>query len=457
MSVVSNTDSASARKPSRLHSFFINRNFALLFLGQGVSLLGDQVFVTILIVWVAAQIALHQSWGPLATSGLMIAGILPTMLVGPVAGVFVDRWKYRHTMLWMDLLRAGLLAALCLLPLLQGHSDPLVILILIYVALFCENVCAQFFSPARFALIGDIVPEEKRPQATGMEQVTQALAAILGPPLAAPLLFGVGAQWAFLFDMLTFVVSFCTIWAIRVAPSMQQPAQAAGTHDESGQRAGIQAEFMEGLHFVFGKRVIRALVVSIFLLTLSIGAFAPLSVFFVQQNLHASVSATGILLAFFGAGGILGAILFGAFAQRIGIKPLFVSSIFLAGILFICFSRLNNFLIACIVVLVLGSMQAGLNVASAPILLKETPRNFMGRVAAVIGPVTTVGSLISVLGAGYVSGVLLARLHLQALGLTFGPIDTVFTISGIIVLLAGAVAAFSLFETKESAQATRLP
>jgi MFS family permease len=458
MSVVSNTDSASARKPSRLHSFFINRNFALLFLGQGVSLLGDQVFVTILLVWVAAQIALRQPWGPLATSGLMIASILPTMLVGPVAGVFVDRWKHRHTMLWMDLLRAGLLAALCLLPLLQGHSDPLIILMLIYVALFCENVCAQFFSPARFALIGDIVPEEKRPQATGMEQVSQALAAILGPPLAAPLLFGVGAQWAFFFDMMTFVVSFCTIWAVRATPSMQQVGrEASGTHDGNGRRAGIQAEFMEGLRFVFGKRVIRALVISIFLLTLSIGAFAPLSVFFVQQNLHASVSATGILLAFFGAGGILGAILFGVFAQRIGIRPLFVYSIFLAGILFICFSRLNNFLIACIVVLALGAMQAGLNVASAPILLKETPRNFMGRVSSVIGPVTTAGSLISVLGAGYVSGVLLARLHLQVLGLMFGPVDTVFTISGIIVLLAGAVAAFSLFETKESAQVTRHP
>lgn len=458
MSVTSNTGPASARKSSRLNSFFINRNFALLFFGQAVSLLGDQVFVMILIVWVAAQIALNQPWGPLATGGLVIASMIPSVLVAPLAGVFVDRWDRRRTMLWMDLLRAALLAALCLLPLLQRHVNLLLLLALVYTGIFCENVCAEFFSPARFALIGDIVPEEKRPQATSMEQITQALAAILGPPIAAPLLFGVGAQWAFLFDMLTFVVSFCTIWAVHAPPYTQSAAQkttGSANPVKSAHRTGIRAEFMEGLHFVFGNRVIRALVVSIFLLTLSIGSFTPLSVFFVQHSLRASVLDTGILIAFFGAGGILGAVLFGAFAQRIGIRKLFVVATLLSGILFILFSRLNNFLVACIVLVALGSMQAGLNVAFSPLLLKETPKNFIGRVSSVISPLTTLGSLISILGAGYVAGVLLARLHLQVLGLMFGPVDTVFTISGSIILFTGIFAAFSLFERKESAQATR--
>lgn len=447
MSVSSNTDSVSSRKPSRLNAFFINRDFAFLFLGQGVSLLGDQIFVTILIVWVAIQVAANQPWAPLATSGLVVASIIPALLVAPVAGVFVDRWDLRRIMLWTDLIRAVLLAAMFSLPLLQGHVHPLFLLILIYVAIFCENVCAEFFNPARFALLGDILPEEKRSQATGMEQVSQALSVVLGPPIAAPLLFGVGAQWAFLLDALTFVISFCTIYAVRRSSQLQIAQKR-----ESVKETSVRAEFIEGLHFVFRNGIIRALVVSLFLLTLSIGSFTPLSVFFMQYNLHSSVSDTGILLAFFGGGSIVGAILFGSFAQRIGIRRVFVFAIFLAGILFILFSRLNNFLFACIVILALGSAQAALNVAYSPILLKETPKNFIGRVSSVINPLVTIATLISVSGAGYVSGILLAHLHFQLLGLTFGPVDTVFTISGVIILLAGVFSAFSLFGTKKEAR-----
>jgi MFS family permease len=452
------TDSISSKTPSskassRLTSFFINRNFAFLFSGQAISLLGDQVFVTILIVWIATQIAANQPWGPLATSGLLIASIIPSLLAAPLAGVFVDRWDHRRTMLGMDLMRIILLAVMFLLPFLQTHISPLVLLIFIYIVIFCENVCADFFNPARFALIGDVVPEEKRPQATGMEQVSQALAVILGPPIAAPLLFGIGAQWAFLLDALTFVVSFCMISAVRVPSTKPQMTETDEPDDNGAQSKSIRAEFMEGLHFVFGNRAIRGLVLSIFLLTLSTGSFTPLSVFFMQHNLHAPISNTGVLLAFFGAGAMVGAVLFGMFAQHIGIRRLFVCAILLAGILLILFSRLNNFLLACIVILAVGSVQAAINVAASPILLKETPKNFIGRVSSVMNPLITIGTLISVSGAGYVAGILLTNLHLQIAGLTFGPVDTVFTISGVVILLAGALAAFSLSEKKKDVQA----
>ncbi|QBD77471.1 MFS transporter [Ktedonosporobacter rubrisoli] len=456
MPVISNSDSISISGSSRLKTLFINRKFALLFFGQAISLLGDQIFVMILIVWIAAQIATNQPWAPLATSGLLIASTIPSLLIAPLAGVFIDRWDRRKTMLWMDFMRGVLLIVLFLLPFFQKYIHPFFLLILIYIAIFCENVCSEFFGPARFALIGDIVPEEKRPQAISMEQISQALSVILGPPIAAPLLFGVGAQWAFLFDALTFVLSFCAICAVRLPASLQQNVDEVGRGSDKGTSgAGIRAEFREGLHFVFGNKAIRVLVISVFLLTLSLGSFTPLSVFFIQQNLHVSVSDTGILLAFFGVGAIVGAALSGAFAQRIGIKRLFVCAIILAGILFILFSRLNSFLLACIVILAIGAMQAATNVASAPILLKETPRSFIGRVSSIMNPLATIGTLISVSGAGYVSGILLEHFHLEVFGFTFGPVDTIYTISGIIIALTGIFAAFSLTDARKYGQATR--
>src|SRR5689334_6467764 len=63
----------------------INHNFALLWSGQTVSMLGDYVFNTTLIVWVGIVLAQGQSWTPLAVSGLALASSLPALLLTPVA------------------------------------------------------------------------------------------------------------------------------------------------------------------------------------------------------------------------------------------------------------------------------------------------------------------------------------------------------------------------------------
>lgn len=88
----------------------INRGFALLWSGQVVTDLGTVVFNTALIIWIAAALAHGQPWAPLAVSGLLLAQSLPMLLVRPLAGVFVDRWDSRRTMLRMDALRAALVA-----------------------------------------------------------------------------------------------------------------------------------------------------------------------------------------------------------------------------------------------------------------------------------------------------------------------------------------------------------
>jgi MFS family permease len=96
----------------------INRNFALLWAGQSVSALGDILFDTTLILWIATHIAHGRDWAPLAVSGVLFATALPTVVVSPLAGVFADRWESRRTMLLMNALRVGLLALL--LPVAAG-------------------------------------------------------------------------------------------------------------------------------------------------------------------------------------------------------------------------------------------------------------------------------------------------------------------------------------------------
>src|ERR1035438_4579137 len=78
--------------PSLQHAL-INRNYAKLWYGQAASAVGDSVFGTTLVLWVSQVLASGRAWAPTAVSGILVAAGAAFVLVGPVAGVFVDRWN----------------------------------------------------------------------------------------------------------------------------------------------------------------------------------------------------------------------------------------------------------------------------------------------------------------------------------------------------------------------------
>lgn len=135
--------------------FLINRNYARLWTGQTISTLGDMVFDTTLVLWIAISIAPNQPWAPLAISGVLIAAALPTLLIGPIAGVFTDHWDKRKTMLRMDALRAVLIVLLLValpLPFLPGGLFPVAVQLgMIYGVVMLTSTCSQFFSPAHMS------------------------------------------------------------------------------------------------------------------------------------------------------------------------------------------------------------------------------------------------------------------------------------------------------------------
>src|SRR5947208_2136840 len=178
----------ASRQAARKRRLLINRDFTLLWSAQAISKLGDVVFDHTLVFWIATSIAREQRWAPLAVSGIFVATALPTLGVGPIGGVFVDRWPKRSTMLLMDALRAMLLLLLLLVTSILPppfQLPPFGQLGAIYLVVFLATICAQFFDPSRLALVGDLVSEPDRAHATGLLEVTRNLAVVLGPPVAA--------------------------------------------------------------------------------------------------------------------------------------------------------------------------------------------------------------------------------------------------------------------------------
>jgi MFS family permease len=423
--------------------FFINRNFALLWGGQAASVIGDYVFQTTLILWITTVIAKGQPWAPLAVSGALLASSIPTFLIGPVAGVFADRWEKRRVMRSMDALRAVLVMLLILvtgsiqLPFLAGGRFPVLWQLgMLYSIVFLISICDQFFRPSNMALIGHIVEEPYRARASGLEQVTFNLAIVVGPSLGALLFLSVGIQWALIVDTLSFVVSFFSIVAMHV-PDAAKPDGLMVQHN-------FLHDFLEGIRFYANNRVLVTILVTGVIVLLGAGAFNALNIFFITQTLHAPASIYGVISSAAGLGAIVGALCATIFVQRIGVVRVFWISILAVGVVLLLFARMTSVIPALFLAFLMGFMNAPINVTMMPLLLHVTPQKLIGRVSAVLSPMMSVASTLSIVLAGYLDSTALRDFHTTFLGMAFGPVDTIFTSAAILAIIAGFYAMTNL-------------
>jgi MFS family permease len=428
--------------PTGKPGLLINRNFALLWFGQTISVIGDMMAATTLIIWIATGLAAHQTWAPVAVSGVLIATSAPTLLVGFFAGVFVDRFQKRPLMLWMDGLRALIVAALIVatgafpLPFLAGGRLPLVwTLGLIYGAVVLVSIGDQFFRPSSMALIQEIVPVEQQARAMGVMQASFSIALVIGPSLAAPLYAAFGPMWAILIDASTFAVSYLTVFAI----SVPQHALHMQTSDGSASSPSFWRELFAGMRFYFSNRVLVSLLVGVVVAVSGASALNTLDVFFATQNLHATTAMYGFIGGVFGAGAILGSIFFGLLAQRIGLARILWAAMTLFGVLVIGLSRVTTYEIALGYFFVAGALNAGLNVAAGPIMLRETPNAMMGRVMSIFQPTLNLAILVATALIGYLAGVTLLHFHAVVLGESFAAVDTIWLAGGVLMTLSGLV------------------
>lgn len=424
----------------------INRDYARLWYGQAVSSLGDAVFSTTLVLWVATVLAKGKPWAPAAVSGVLVAVGAAMLLVGPFAGVFVDRWDRRRTALCTEVVRGALVGLLTAVSFVPVHDLPVgEWLGLTYAAVFALNATSQFFLPARYTLVRDILTGEvDRARAAGIAQATGQTAAIIGPPLAAPLLFSVGLQWALLFNALSYAVSFV---AIRSVPT-RAPDATPDQHTQ--QQASLRAEFAAGLRFFGGNKILVTLLSIAVIGQCGIAPLDTLNVFFVTRNLHVSAHLYGYLGMALGVGGIVGALCAGRMVRWAGARTIIWAGTILNGILLAVYSRLSVFSAGLGVLFLLAVPMAMVNTAAAPVLLGAAPRRYLGRVMAVFNPVNQFAGMMATIVAGWLASSVLRNFADSLAGLRLGPIDVIFTVSGALIIVSGLYARIALRQAADA-------
>jgi len=419
----------------------INANFAKLWLARTLSVLGDYIFNTTLVVWIAADLGKGQSWSALAVSGLLAAAAVPTVLVGPLAGVFVDRWaRPRRTMVAANLLSA--LAVLALLPLTGLVRTPLgpaapplaVTLPAIFAVVFVISVLGQFSRPSAALLVLDLVPEASQPRAFGLNQTSTYVAILLGPPLAAPLLFAFGARWALLINAASFLA------ALLLIRGMREIEEGAPSTEVLTARS-VLGDFAAGLRFFVGSRTLTTIAGTVAIVMVGQGALSALDIFFVTENLGAPAKNYGYLTGAEAVGMIAGSLGWGLLAPRIGLRRLFCGGLVGVGLGIVAYAQLTHFGAALVLLACVGLFSPAINVALTPMLMRVTPRAFVGRVFATLDPILTLAAIAGTIAGGALYSSAFRGFHARILGVAFGPLSAIFTGAGLLCLLGGLLAA----------------
>lgn len=289
------------------------RNFALLWLGQLISLAGDWALL------VALPFAIYDlTDSALATGGMFLAQMVPRVFLGSVAGVFVDRWDRKRTMIAADLARAAIL-----LPLLFVRSADWVWVI--YLCAFVQATLAQFFNPAKNALIPLLVPTGDLAGANGLNALSENATRLAAPAIGGVLYGLFGLRLVVAADSVSYVASALLIVGIvhaaRTTGTSATPEHLPPQSPSSvgkGERAArpVWRAWRDGLRFMHADRTIRAIFIIMGISNIAEGIFPVMIVPFVKDVLHRGAEGLGLIVSVQAVGGIIGSLLLSSVNRR---------------------------------------------------------------------------------------------------------------------------------------------
>jgi MFS family permease len=281
------------------------RNFFLLWLGGLISFVGDWV------LYIALPVYVYDLTGSaLATGGMFMAQTAPRLLFGSIAGVFVDRWDRKRTMIVANLLSAG--ALLLLLP-VHSAGD----LWLLYLAAFLQSSIMLFFQPAESALLPSLAGQEHLIHANALIALNWELTRLIAPPLGGLVMALLGIGSVIALDSGSFLLSAVLIALIAQPAGLAQPPAVRRPALFAGAWRAVWRELTEGLHLVWQDHLVRALFIITGVAMVAEGLINVLGFPWLKQVLHGDALVRGWMTSAQAVGGLIGGLLIGRVSRRL--------------------------------------------------------------------------------------------------------------------------------------------
>lgn len=362
-----------------------------LWYAQVISVFGD--FLALFAVIAILTFKLHAT--AQQVTGVQIAYMLPIAVLGILAGVFVDRWPLKPTMVSSDSIRAGL----CLLLLVCTQIWHF------YAVLAAISVVSSFFGPAQGVAIRSAVPMHGLRSANALMQQVMFGMRIVGPAIAAFMVAYLGAQSCYIFDSISFVASACLIASVAFLQTGPKPA-ATHAEDVSALRK-IWLDMKQGISFIFHHAALFFVILAMAAGMFVIGCFGPLIAIYVRDSLHASTKMFGIVSPMIGLGMLLGVNGLNTFGKKLsntllvycGLIGIAVGLVILTLLPHVWSTLVGNFIIG---------IAVGCIIVPAQTLFQQaTPPELMGRVGS---------TFMSIVFGAQILGLILSGILTQHIG-----------------------------------------
>ena len=360
-------------------------------MGQIVSQSGDFIF-DVVALWLVLQLT-----GDIFKVGLTTATIfLPAVLVGPIAGVYVDRYNRRDILLFSNIVQAAVVGSIAVLYSLGELSFALLLALL-----FILNTGAQFVRPAVSATIPMIVSKDDLAAANGLFSITQSLNQIAGFGIGGLMILLLGVEIPIFYDSLTFVFAAVTISLI--ARSVLAVPEAPQSSLGGPGPASFREKFLEGLRFIRTSRLLLELIALAIVLNFLAGGVQTLLAPYSKLTLSGNSGTYGAMLAALSLGTVLGSIGVGKIESRKYVGKLLFIGVLCAGCSVAGMGLTSIALYATGLMFVIGLSLAFANLPLQVLVQAKVPGQMLGRVFTSLGALVTIATPVAAVTTGSVA------------------------------------------------------
>jgi MFS family permease len=341
-----------------MFAVFHKRDFRFLWTGQLVSTIGSSL------TDLAAGILIFQRTQSALAVGLMLmATAIPSLIVGLVAGVFVDRFDRKKIMIASDLIRAAIVVSIPFLITID--------ILLLYVAVICASSVKQFFDPAEQSVLPDVASEEELSAANAFLSISSFGSTAIGFAAAGFLAATGEIALAFYVDAVTFLLSAACIFMVRVAPLVV---------DETTSIGAVVQNLRAGISMLTGTPILRSTLIVFAPVLFAFGLWNVLLLPFAVETLGGSEFEYGLQEGLTSLGFVAGSLLMAKYIDRLAEGTWMVISFSAMGVVGILYGLSTNIWMAIALVTISGFMQPPSSISRALVLQRNTPREFRGRV-----------------------------------------------------------------------------
>lgn len=324
-----------------------------------LSQLADRIYIYVLVI-----VAYNLTKTNLGVSVPMLSFGVPSVLFASFAGVYVDRWSRKSTMLVSDLLRGALILVIILL---LKES-----LLWIFMLSFMIYTIAQFFAPAEASSLAEIVERENLIVANSLFMTTWMWTSVIGFGLGAPLVIIFGEQN-------TFLIASCLYFASAIAIFMVRLKKEEKAQVKESMRS-VKHDLLMGFEFIRRKLIIRYSLLKMTIITSALAVICMLAIQFAENYIGIGAKNFGYLVIFAGAGMMIGMWMLGHISHYFKKSQIVFFGFVISGVALMFLAGTRNIYIALFYCAVLGYGNILINATLQTIIAHNTPRSLRGRV-----------------------------------------------------------------------------